>query len=231
MKQLFELEGTACEVLENGTGGPVFFFLTGHEEKGTAELEAFIREMVPDNTPWTVFMICTASWDRDLSPWEADLGNGRGFSGGGRRFLAFLEEKAVPWAMEHLTHNGHFYLAGYSLAGLFALWGLYESHLFSGSLVCSASLWFPGFVDWCREKSFDRDVMVYLSLGGKEPNTKDPLMATVLDCYKAAEKHLKRDPHVRQLVFEMNPGGHFANGNKRLAKGVRWMIEKENKVS
>ena len=45
-------------------------------------------------------------------------------------------------------------------------------------------------------------------------------MATIEDCTKMVEQLLKKD---NEVMFEMNPGGHFADSAKRLTKGILWM--------
>ena len=63
-------------------------------------------------------------------------------------------------------------------------------------------------------------------LGGKEEKTKNAVMATVGDCTREQEKLLLEDPFAERVVLEWNPGGHFADSGKRLAKGIRWLLEK-----
>lgn len=66
-----------------------------------------------------------------------------------------------------------------------------------------------------------KDKRIYLSLGGKEAKTANPLMATIADCTGTLEQHLKKQNIVK---MEMNPGGHFADSGKRLAKAVKWIV-------
>ena len=65
-----------------------------------------------------------------------------------------------------------------------------------------------------------------LSLGGKEEKTKNAVMATVGDRTREQEKLLLEDSFAEQVVLEWNPGGHFADSGKRLAKGIKWLMEK-----
>lgn len=53
------------------------------------------------------------------------------------------------------------------------------------------------------------------------------VIATVGDCTREQEKLLLEDPFAERVVLEWNPGGHFADSGKRLAKGIRWLLEKE----
>ncbi len=86
------------------------------------------------------------------------------------------------------------WLAGYSLAGLFALWAAYECDTFSGIACCSGSLWFKNWDIYMREHILKRKCSVYLSLGGKEEKTKNAVMATVGDRTREQEKLLLEDP-------------------------------------
>ena len=117
------------------------------------------------------------------------------------------------------------YIMGYSLAGLFALWALMEKPVLSGAISCSGSLWYPDFMGKIQNDCHKlHGKKIYLSVGGKEANTKDPLMANVLTCTKETYGLLKDQNAVK---YELNSGGHFADAGKRLAKGLRWMLEEE----
>ncbi len=80
------------------------------------------------------------------------------------------------------------------------------------------------------EHILKRKCSVYLSLGGKEEKTKNAVMATVGDRTREQEKLLLEDPFAEQVVLEWNPGGHFADSGKRLAKGIKWLMEKDTKL-
>ena len=136
-------------------------------------------------------------------------------------------EEGVPYIDRtyHVKEQEH-WLAGYSLAGLFALWSAYECDIFSGIACCSGSLWFKNWDIYMREHTLKRKCSVYLSLGGKEEKTKNAVMATVGDRTREQEKLLLEDPLAERVVLEWNPGGHFADSGKRLAKGIKWLMEK-----
>lgn len=65
----------------------------------------------------------------------------------------------------------------------------------------------------------------YLSLGGKEEKTKNPVMARVGDRTRTQERILRNDLKVKHTTLEFNSGGHFADAQKRLAKAVKWLLE------
>jgi predicted alpha/beta superfamily hydrolase len=63
-------------------------------------------------------------------------------------------------------------VAGYSLSGLFALWALWQTDVFERAASASGSLWFPGFIDYARERTMTATPdAAYLSLGKKETKT------------------------------------------------------------
>ncbi|MBR2577970.1 MAG: hypothetical protein IKE38_03465, partial [Erysipelotrichaceae bacterium] len=80
-------------------------------------------------------------WDSDLSPWEAPPVFGdRAFAGKAKDTLAAVLE-------EIRDKDRDYYIGGYSLAGLFALWSVYQSDAFKGAACASPSVWFPDFSD------------------------------------------------------------------------------------
>ena len=78
------------------------------------------------------------NWNKDLSPWKAPAVFGsEDFGDGAGDFLKAL----LP-----LCSDGQktYYIGGYSLAGLFALWSAYQTDTFKGVAAASPSMWFPG---------------------------------------------------------------------------------------
>jgi len=117
------------------------------------------------------------------------------------------------------------YTAGYSLSGLFALWAFLESDAFDGAASCSGSLWIDGWMNFIRGEKLSRDALIYLSLGSKEERTKNPLMSTVGDCTRETYECLKRNPAVKKITLQWNKGGHFADSDARLVKGILWLLQ------
>ena len=71
-------------------------------------------------------------------------------------------------------------IAGYSLAGLFALYAIYQTDLFSHVGSMSESLWFPGMKEYIfsHEPKCRPDCM-YFSLGDKESKTRNTVLKSV----------------------------------------------------
>lgn len=170
--------------------------------------------------------VAVDDWNRDLSPWEAPSVFGdRAFSGGAAETLDWLLMELLP-ALRAEAPDRAFFLGGYSLAGLFALWAAYRTDAFAGVAAVSPSVWFPGFLDACRESEPQTGV-VYLSLGEREAATRQPVMATVETAIRALQKMLC-DAGV-PCCLEWNPGNHFQDVEQRMAKGFRFLLHHRQK--
>ena len=114
-----------------------------------------------------------------------------------------------------------YYIGGYSLAGLFALWAAYQTDTFTGVAAASPSMWFPGFTEYMADNAIKCDA-VYLSLGDKEAKARNPVMATVADKMSEAQEILKsKDVNI---TFEWNSGNHFKESDLRTAKAFAWVL-------
>ena len=196
-----------------GGGGPLLLLLTGQEGAGAVYEAA--RELTA--RPFTLAAFPVEDWDEELSPWRAEkvFRGGRDFGCGAAATLRLLEREVLP----ALGGGETAYLAGYSLAGLFALWALYESRAFAGAVSASGSLWFPGFREFAEARDFPRRPdRLYLSLGDRESRTRNPVMAAVEENTRALYELYR----ARGLActFELNPGNHFRDPALRLAKGI-----------
>ena len=158
-------------------------------------------------------------WNDDLSPWEAPAVFGNEPFGGGA--AATLNEVLRTCADPSKTY----YIGGYSLAGLFALWAAYQTDVFAGVAAASPSVWFPGFAAYMRSREI-RSKAVYLSLGDREERTRNPVMANVGNCIREAEALLKASG--TDCVLEWNPGNHFKDADLRTAKAFAWLLNRKD---
>ena len=154
------------------------------------------------------------NWNNDLSPWKAPpvFGN-EAFGGGAGMFLDKILELTKD-------KNKKYYIGGYSLAGLFALWAAYQTDAFIGVGAASPSIWFPGFTEYMRDNKIHTD-RVYLSLGNREERTKNPVMATVGDRSREAKEILTE--RGISCLLEWNEGNHFKEPDLRTAKAFAWL--------
>ena len=64
---------------------------------------------------------------------------------------------------------------------------------------------------------------VYLSLGDKEENTKNAVMATVGDNIRPL--HSRLIERSADCTLEWNSGGHFKDADLHTAKAFQWVME------
>ncbi|BAK46425.1 hypothetical protein CXIVA_04580 [Clostridium sp. SY8519] len=158
-------------------------------------------------------------WNRDLSPWKAPAVFGKEEFGDG---AAQTLQEILKYCDGCRDRRKTYYIGGYSLAGLFALWAVCQTDLFRGAAAASPSLWFPGFEEFMKERKI-KSGTVYLSLGDKEEKTRNPVMATVGDRIRGAEILLKEQGI--NCILEWNPGNHFKDADQRTAKAFAWVMK------
>lgn len=156
------------------------------------------------------------SWNSALSPWQAPAVFGKDDFAGNA-------EKTLEYILTLCSDTGKTYhLGGYSLAGLFALWAGCQTDAFRGVAAASPSVWFPGFTDYLKDHKM-KSKALYLSLGDKEPKTRNPVMASVGD--KILETHRLLEAQGVPCTLEWNQGNHFKDADKRTAKAFAWVME------
>ena len=145
---------------------------------------AMIKNAFP-KIPLMMAAVLVDDWNQDLSPWPAPAVFGKdGFGDGAKNTLNTIIAELIPkihaeWLAEEKELR--YIIGGYSLAGLFALWSVYQTDCFSGCAAMSPSVWFPDWIRYAGEHPALADV-IYLSLGKKEEKTRNPVMARVGDC-------------------------------------------------
>ena len=156
------------------------------------------------------------NWNEELSPWKTPAVFGKeDFGEGAKETL----EKVLEITTDR---DKHYFIGGYSLAGLFALWASCQTDVFIGVAAASPSIWFPGFVEYMKENPVHAE-KIYLSLGKKEEKTRHPLMSTVGDRIREGYEYLKAIQ--KDCVLEWNPGNHFKEPDMRMAKAFAWVTD------
>ena len=166
-------------------------------------------------------------WNQELSPWPVETVVSRDdrFEGQADQWLPVLTGEVVP-QVERLLDAPPAWrcLAGYSLAGLFAVWTAFQTDLFTRILSASGSMWYPGWLEFARDHELAVPLQgIYLSVGDKESTSRNAVLQTV-------------DERTRQIAdlmasrgitatFELNPGNHFKNPPLRVVKGIKWLLE------
>lgn len=234
MSETYEVEGKTVHIFSIGEGIPYIYL--GVQENSVEYVEriaAFLTENV-ENPSMTLVAYEAKDWNAEFSPWSAPsiwkkTKDDPGFIGKGPDTLQWLKEIGIPFVEKTEnpeTGRRNRYLAGYSLAGLFSLWAFYESQIFRGCVSGSGSLWFPGWMEYLEKASAPEDSCIYLSLGGKEEKTKNPVMASIGNATRKAKAQIEADENVTFSCLEWNPGGHFSDPDIRVAKGVAWILNK-----
>ena len=229
--QQIVIDNKICNLHAKGEKAPVFIYINEPSIPVGAEqiLEAFNK--LNNKNDYIFIEIQIDDWDKTLSPWAVKSINNREFEGKGSETLNWIIENIIPYINNNYKEHKEIYLTGYSLSGLFALWGIYNTEVFDGAVCCSGSLWYPRWDEFILNNSIKKKSFVYLSLGGKEEKTKNPLMASVGENTRNQLKVLKNNSLIKSVILEMNPGGHFADTAMRVAKGINWIIKEKKYLS
>lgn len=207
--------------VENG-GSPLVYLNT--DENEGKEVWRICKEL--ECPLFTLVTISGLVWQRDMAPWATPPLSARdaGCSGGADAYLHQLcgpiRESVETALAENPIYSA---IAGYSLGGLFALYTAYKTALFTRIASASGSFWFPDFVEFTEMQPFMKQPeKVYFSLGEKEYKTKNTLLASVQTNTQALYEKYKAQGI--QTSFVLQEGGHFTQPNKRMAKGIQWIL-------
>lgn len=176
-----------------------------------------------ENADFCLYAFKCNNWNADLSPWPSSAVFGKeDFKGKAEETLALIINEHIPSIEKTAgTSKKRYFIGGYSLAGLFALWAAYNTDLFSGVAAASPSVWFPGFTDYAKEHPLHSKA-IYLSLGNKEEKTRNPVMAKVGECIR--DLHLHLDSSGIPCILEWNEGNHFKEPDLRTARAFAWLL-------
>ena len=222
MKQTETIGGRECTLYT--MDGAQTLLLQPVDDHDSSLLDGEV-EMIRSLTtvPFNLVAFRINDWMSELTPWPAPPAFGRQpFGDGAEDTLRYLKDVLLPLLRDRWGAMG-LVLGGYSLAGLFALWTGYNSDLFDGIAAASPSVWYPQWTEYIADKTMHSQA-VYLSLGDHEARTKSPVMAQVGDAVR-----LQYDLLAAQGVattLEWNPGGHFVDSDKRMAKAFDWTLVK-----
>ena len=221
----FTINGKAVDVfLETEPGAPIIYLNTFSGE-GQKVYEAAQAVGCP---LFSLVTISNLDWNQDMAPWDspAAFKNGEPFTSGADDYLRLLVEEIISRAEKELpvppAWRG---IAGYSLAGLFALYAIYQTDVFSRVGCMSGSLWFPGFKEYIFSHEPKRQPdCIYFSLGDKEAKTRNPVLKTVQE--NTEEIRAFYQSKGIDTVFQLNPGNHFVQGIERTVAGIQWLLSK-----
>ena len=208
----------------NAVGAPIIYLNTYSDEGG----QVFEAATAAGCPPFTLVSISGLDWNREMSPWNspAAFKSGEPFAGGADSYLRLLAGEILPEAEKGLAGVPAWRgIAGYSLAGLFALYAVYRTNVFSRVGSMSGSMWFPGFKEYVFAHEPERwPDCIYFSLGDREARTRNPILRTVRwDTEEIMAFYQRRGI---DTAFQLNPGSHFVHGIERTVAGIRWMLER-----
>ena len=223
-KQTFKLDGKSATMYLGKQKESPLILLNNYSGDG----ESVVRAMREINTPdCNLLVVGDLNWDHDMTPWYCPplSKNDTPCTGGADEYLDLLLTEILPKAKELIDGTPSFIgIAGYSLAGLFALYAAYRCDAFDRVASMSGSLWFPDFKEYALTHEMrKRPAKLYLSLGDREGRTRNSVLMTV---QRNTEELVE---HYRSLgldvTWELNPGNHFKDAALRSAKGIKAILE------
>ena len=222
-KDRFEIGQTACTA--HFGDAPEFLLIQPADDYDLAGLDRETEALAAETgDTFLLAAFKVGSWNRDLSPWKAPAVFGpENFGDGAEATLGFITEQLLPAVISRysLPEQIPVILGGYSLAGFFSLWSAYQTDAFRAAAAVSPSVWFPGWIGYAGAHQ-PRAGSVYLSLGNKEPKTKNRVMSAVGDCIRRQQELLSETGIPN--VLEWNEGNHFKDPDLRCARGFAWCI-------
>ena len=203
---------------------PVIYLNTFHDESQ----KVYETAQATGCPPFTLVAISNLDWNQDMAPWDspAAFKKGEPFTGGAGDYLRLLVEEIIPRAEKELVGPPAWRgIAGYSLAGLFALYTIYQTDVFSRVGCMSGSLWFPGFKEYIfSHEPKRRPDCIYFSLGDKEAKTRNPVLKTVQENTEEIQAFYQGEGI--DTVFQLNSGNHFVQGIERTVADIQWLLSK-----
>ena len=223
-KQAFKLDGKSVTLYLGKQKESPLILLNNYSGDG----ESVVRAMREINTPdCNLLVVGDLNWDHDMTPWYCPplSKNDTPCTGGADDYLDLLLTEIMPKAKELIDGTPSFIgIAGYSLAGLFALYASYQCDAFDRVASMSGSLWFPDFKEYALTHEMrKRPAKLYLSLGDREAHTRNSVLMTVRRNTDELVDHYKSLG--LDVTWELNPGNHFKDAALRSAKGIRAILE------
>lgn len=216
--------GRTVELTASPKPGAPLIVLNGQAGEG-ARVVGAVRQA--SDVAFSLAAVSDLDWNRDLTPWPAPpaFRGGAPCAGLADLYLRELTEAMLPEILNALSEPpGYVALAGYSLAGLFALYAPFRTAAFARVASASGSVWYPGFAEFARQSPWvRRPDRAYLSLGDREARTRNAALRRVERDTRALAEYFAGQGVCTAL--EMNPGGHFDHPERRMARGIAWLLE------
>lgn len=206
--------------------------LTGeHEQNVEDEFDLLKERILAQGREFCYIVVPVKDWTYEMTPWiysaltmestSTDATYGvdiKNVGSGAETKLDDILNMVIPrFESVYKKENRRYILAGYSLAGLFALWASYQTDRFWGIVAASPSVWYPFWIQYA-EREQSKAQRVYLSLGSQEHKTRNMLMSSVADHIQIQYECLVKQKI--DVTFERNPGNHFQDATERMVKGI-----------
>ena len=219
----FGSAGKVATLYHSKASGSPLIILNSYDGDGKSVMEAAEKL---DRKDFNLLCVGNLNWNHDMTPWYCPPTSSKDTpcTGGADEYLKLLLDDILPECLKRVDGTpSHISIAGYSLAGLFALYALYQTDVFEGAASMSGSLWFPDFKEYVFSHEMKRKPeKLYLSLGDKETRTRNRYLKAVQDNTERIAGHF-REAGI-DVTFEMNPGNHFKDAALRSAKGILAII-------
>lgn len=228
MTNIIQTDKFSVNLLSNNNSKKVILYIynSSFGDNAVNVYNQLCQQMIGIQDSFSFCVLDVKDWDKYLTPWEANgIMKNRCFDGCGRELLDDIETIVVSNLKKLLGDDLEIFIAGYSLAGLFALWSVYESDIWAGAVSCSGSLWYPDWIDFAKKNYVKDSCKIYLSLGNVEEKTKHPLMQKVGENTRKQYEYLQKDENITNTILEWNEGGHFTNVDERIVKGMQWVLK------
>lgn len=196
----------------------------------TSNTEELWEELIKQNCKnFILIAISNINWEEEMTPYYMEkLFKGENdYTGKADEYLKDLTNEIIPKIKEELEQLNirpkGWSIAGYSLSGLFAIYSMYKTDIFSKYVSCSGSFWYKDFDKFVFEnKPIIKPEQIYLSLGDKEKISRNQVLSTVENKTLNIYDFYKNNGI--NITFEMNEGNHFKDENLRVAKGIKAIL-------
>ena len=225
--EITNIGGRECFIHADAAPKYILLQTLGRHERGIFDGTA---ELIADAAaaPFVLAAFQVFDWDLDLTPWhdpainrDPKVGTMTGET------LRYITDSLLPNLVARYGDRPVI-LGGYSLGGLFALWSASQTDRFAAIAAASPSLWIRDWLNFAGEHPV-LTKKVYLSLGDQEEHVKNRSIARVGDSVRGEYELLKSQIGPENSTLEWNPGGHFQDGDKRLAAAFVWCIDQLEK--
>ena len=223
--RIFTTNSKIISIFPNTEPGIPIIYLNTFLDEGQKVYETAQAAGCP---PFALVAISDLDWNHDMAPWNSPpaFKNTDSCTGGADNYLRLLTEEIIPTAEKEINGVPSWRgIVGYSLAGLFALYAIYQTDLFSRVGSMSGSLWFPGMKEYIfsHEPKCRPDCM-YFSLGDKESKTRNLVLRSVRQNTEEIQAFYRGKGI--DTVFQLNSGNHYDHAAERTAAGLCWLLSR-----